>query len=299
VGSPPARRIGEAAIRVPGTCGELVQGTLDGISFHISCPIDIFSTVRAKAFSPGHGVAGPQDRPKAIAAAERTLKYLSVRDIGIVLQIDNPLPLGKGMASSTADVAGAIYATSMALNRCLSAQEAAELALAVEPTDGSIFPNIVLFDHKGGRLYEELGPPPDIEILVLVLEGSVDTLEFNRNDYSHIYEQNEGEMRAAIELVRQGIKEGNPWLVGEGATLSAMCHQKILFKPQLEQVVELAREVNALGVNVAHSGTAIGMLLPSKAARQNKTRERLEQFVQESLGLREFFWCRLVGGGRR
>jgi L-threonine kinase len=48
---------------------------------------------------------------------------------------------------------------------------------------------------------------------------------------------------------------------GRGGYLSACAHQAILPNPLLEQVLALAREVGALGVCRAHSGTLLGLLL--------------------------------------
>ena len=45
--------------------------------------------------------------------------------------------------------------------------EIARLALAIEPTDGSLFPGVVVFDHRRGAVYEPLGPAPALDIVVL------------------------------------------------------------------------------------------------------------------------------------
>lgn len=283
-----------AAVKVPGTCGELVQGTLEGIPFHVSCPVDIYSTVEVK-LSEGPGQLGcPADSPKAAAALQVFLARRSCDGTGGRMSIRSNLPRGKGMASSTADVAGAIYAAGQALGREASPHEAARLALEVEPSDGSLFPNLVLFDHRGGRLWEDLGPCPPIEIVVLDFGGEVDTVAFNHCDRSALLRETEPQVAAALALVRQGLAQEDPGLVGQGATLSALANQHILFKPQLAAVLEAAEEIEALGVNVAHSGTVLGVLLDPG---RHYAPEACAWLKRRLPGLVSALCCRLVGGG--
>jgi L-threonine kinase len=199
------------------------------------------------------------------------------------------------MASSTADVAGAIYAATWALGRQITPQEAARLALSIEPTDGSLFPHIVLFDHRGGRLWEGLGPCPPLEVVILDFGGEVDTVTFNQVDRSALLRETEPQVAEALAWVREGLARGEPALVGKGATLSALANQRVLYKPQLEAVLEAAEELGALGVNVAHSGTVLGVLLdPRHHDSQAACRYLRTRFPDLQLCLPR----RLVGGGQ-
>ena len=124
----------------PGTCGELAQGMLDGILCMVTCPIDVYSTATVE-LSPGEsGISAPADSPKARRAVSATLDYLGAAGMEARLSLDSRLPRGKGMASSTADVAASITATGAALGRELSPAQVAEIALGVEPSDGVMFP---------------------------------------------------------------------------------------------------------------------------------------------------------------
>jgi L-threonine kinase len=198
------------------------------------------------------------------------------------------------MASSTADVAGAIEATCMALGYEISPHRVAELALAIEPTDGSMFPGIVLFDHRQGGLYQPLGIPPPINIIVLDFGKEVDTIAFNRHDHTSLLQALEPQMNKSLEMVCYGLTHSDPTAVGQGATLSARLNQQILFKPHLEPVISLASDVGALGVNVAHSGTVIGILLD--AYRDDMP--AIADFLARKLAdVSQLFQCSLVGGG--
>lgn len=290
----------KAKVRVPGTCGELVQGTMDGVHFHVTCPVNIYSEAKVEVASlscydsVSQSFCFPSDRPKSAEAVKKTIQFLCYSDLKLGLELHSPLPLAKGMASSTADVAASIEATALALGKELDKKDVARIALSVEPTDGCFFPGIVLFDHREGRLYEFMGNPPPMEILVLDFGGEVDTVAFNRVDRKALLHSLEPQFKEALEMVRDGLKAGDTRLIGEAATLSARTYQAVLFKPQLEKVIELAKEVGAVGVNIAHSGTVTGILLNGR--KQNS--EEIARFLQERMpDLEKITPCALIGGG--
>ena len=256
-GQPPGF-LGAAAVRVPGSCGELVQGLLEGGYFLISCPVDFFATVSVEIFAGekfagGPRVDAPESCPKTAAAVKATLAHLGREDLRVQVSVNNPIPRSKGLGSSSADVAAAIAATGMALGQELSPQDVARLALTVEPTDGVMFPGLALFDHREGRKMEVLGPPPPMELVALDFGGTVDTLEFNQADRRQAWESVALETKEALGLVRSGIVNCDPSLVGRGASISARSGQQVLPKPELPQVMDFAADVGAVGVNAARS----------------------------------------------
>ena len=283
-----------AKVKMPGACGELVQGTLNGIPFHVSCPVGLYSTVEVELFGEPGALEHPPESPKAAAALQGFLKARGIEGMGGRITITSELPRSKGMASSTADVAGTIYAAARALDVQLTPQEMARLALDIEPTAGSIFSNIVLFDHRQGQLWEDLGPCPDMDILVLDYGGEVDGPAFNRFDCSDILRQTEPQVMEALSLVREGLSTNDLVLIGQGATLSAFANQFLLYKPQLESVIVAAEEVEAVGINVAHSGTVVGVLLDPTWHDVEEVRAWLEPRLP---GLNSIRHCRLTGGG--
>ena len=298
---------GRASAAAPGTCGELAQGMLNGILCMVTCPIDMYSVATVELSPVPNGIrgnsdasaatgriSGPENSPKARRAVLATLDYLNITGTEARLSLDSKLPRGKGMASSTADVAAAIVATASAMGRELSPAQVAEIALGVEPSDGVMLPNVSIFDHREGRITRNLGPPPPMRVIVLDFGGSVDTLEFNRADRDELLNRLGPEMAEAVSLIEDGILRGDPLRIGRGATVSAQANQQVLFNPRFEAVLELSREVGAAGVNVAHSGTVIGMLFRNDGALV----ERAAAIAREQLpGLESALRCRIVGGG--
>ena len=293
---------GRASAIAPGTCGELAQGMLDGILCMVTCPIDMYSTATVE-LSPGPanlpalaGIHGPADSPKACRAVRSTLDYIGATGMAARLWLDSPLPRGKGMASSTADVSAAIVATATAVGHELSSEQIAEIALGVEPSDGVMFPGIAVFDHRKGRIARSLGQPPPMRVLILDFGGSVDTLEFNQADRDNVLRRLAPEMAEAVSLIEDGIARGDPLRIGRGATISAIANQRALFNPRLEAALEFSHRVGAVGVNVAHSGTVIGLLFPGDAALADSAATLA---MRELPGLESALCRRIVSGGVR
>jgi len=289
-----ANRVERGAAWAPGTCGELVQGHLDGIAVMVTCPVDVGSKAIVE-LSYGTGcVKGPAGAPKARRAVASTLDLLGRPELNAQLELESALPRSKGMASSTADVSAAIAATAAALGASLSPRRQAELALAIEPSDGVMLPGIALFDHLGGRIARTLGRPPPMRVLVLEFAGEVDTEAFNAGTRANGVYQDDDRFRKALELIAAGLANGDPRQIGEGATLSSQLNQCVLPKPRLPDAMKLAKDAGALGVNVAHSGTVIGLLFDADAERIAWAAHSARQRLPEIVAIHD---CRMIGGG--
>ena len=305
--TPPGAReqllLGRGRARAPGTCGELAQGMLGRNHVQVTCPIDLYSTATVELLEGAGKVCGPEDAPKARRGVELALAFLGHTDgehtggrtgVDARLHLESPLPRGKGMASSTADVAAAVVATAEALRVQISPDDVARIALKVEPSDGLMLPGIALFDHRDGKVIQLLGPAPAMRILVLDFGGTLHTIGFNAVDRTVALKRLEPRLTEALALITEGLRVGDVNLIGRGATLSAQLHQQVLLKPQLSQVLEFAHRVGAAGVNVAHSGTVLGVLFSDDGPL-------VDHAVQEAWkslpGLHAIFSRRLVDGG--
>ena len=286
--------IGSATVRAPGVCGELAQGVIEGIHFLVTCPIDFYSRVTVDLYSDGPGVEAPDGCDKTAAAVRRALSQLKNAKVRAKLTINNPIPRGKGMASSSADLAAAIAATGLALGEELTPYQIAQIALSIDPTDGIMIPGVALFDHRAGIIRESLGPPPPMEIVALDLGGTVDTVQFNMVDRFQRWQNVDEQTKEALRLLRLGIANEDPELVGQGASISADASQAVLSKPRLEEVKDFAASVGAVGVNVGHSGTIIGVLLDARERRGKSTYHKALEAFPDADAVYHF---RLLGGG--
>ncbi|MHB8170999.1 MAG: GHMP family kinase ATP-binding protein [Thermincolia bacterium] len=286
-----------ARVKVPGTCGELVQGTLAGVNFHVTCPISFYSDLTVEINKDKTGITYPQGLEKAARAAAATLKLLELDICGAMLETHHTLPVGKGMASSTADIAAACYATALATGRTIEPEQVAAIALAIEPTDGIMFPGIRLFDHLQGRLSEDLGCIRGLGVLMIDLGGAVDTQTFNaRGDLVAANGAKEKVTKEALNLLREGIAKGDLALIGRGATLSSRANQNILFKKELPQLEIMVEALGLLGINVAHSGTVAGILFEMEQVDGVQLEERVRQELGPGFN---YYLTAITGGGAR
>lgn len=295
--------LGIASASAPGTCGELVQGMTCGIDFLVTCPINQFSraTVTVSLSDGGSQRVGgidhlPKTRQAVTAALSHVQECLGITGLVADVTISNPIPAGKGMGSSSADITAAVHATAQAAGVLLSPETISGIALAVEPTDGVMFPGIAMFDHRRGKILELLGNPPPMEVIVIDRGGQVDTMEFNQVDRSQHWTSVVDATREALELIREGIRRSDPELVGRGATISARAGSPDGAAPWVERASDFADAIGAVGVNVAHSGTVVGILLDARKRHSKPAfRRALDEFT-EAADVQHY---RMIGGGVR
>ena len=269
-----------ATVRLPGTCGEWVQGALDGIPCLVSCAVDWWAEVTATVAAPdpvgAHGVrprphaaareASAREWAKAAAALRLALAARDASPADVRLLIRNPLPRSRGYASSTADVAGTIYAVGAALGRPFAPEEAARLAVQVEPSDSTLFPGPTLFAHRDASFYRPLPPLPPLAVVILDPGGAVDTLAFNAADHTAALRKLAAGHRDAFAAFAAGLAAGDPVEAARAATLSARLHQAILPDDLVDAALAAYADLGALGICRAHSGTLVGLICRPETA---------------------------------
>ena len=277
-------------VKVPGSCGELVQGAIDGGSFLVTFPINLYTTVHV---TDQQGDFSPL-MPKAGEALKRVLAFLGADSFPYAVQLKSELPPGKGMASSSADIAAVCFAAAAALDLEISPKSVAQIAAAIEPTDGVFFSGVVQLNHMNGELLYSFGSPPPLRVLIFDTGGSVDTLRFHqRADLSSLVAQKELQIKKALQLLQCPLTEK---MVAEAATISALANQRILYKQPLEQVLSFVREFGALGINAAHSGTVFGVLF-SSAVPTAVMRECKKRVLYQYPFLQYLCEAQLIAGG--
>lgn len=254
--------IDSVCVSIPGTAGELVQGCLaDDIDFLVTNPIDCRSEIRVTISEGRPGVTVfPAYKTKVRRAVIAVLQMFHCTYLNVSIFISSNIPVGKGMASSTADIVGAIEATAQILKHPLTPEQISRIAIAIEPSDGIMYRSIVAYNHRKGYLIESFGPPPLMQQLLVDTGGQVDTVEFNQR-VSKEYDAQEIEMFArAFVLVREGIQTADLAKIGHAATISTRINQRLLPKPKLEEMLRIAKQADAYGSACAHSGTIFSLI---------------------------------------
>lgn len=284
-----------AQAQCPASCGELIQGWIGGSEKLVSCPVDWFSSVTVR---DGHG---GNARPLMRAAAARvlTLAGFSPDDVrGLSITVDSTIPLAKGMASSTADIAATAQATARHLGQPLSADAIADLCVGLEPSDSTVFAPLTLFDHNDGHYRQPCGNAPALDILLLESPDTLLTADYHRRERQAALLANAPMLEHAWQLIQRACEVNCPRLIGEAATLSATASQAILPKPGFASLLKVVERFDLFGLNVAHSGSVIGLMLD----RERHDVERIIATVQGGEGKRQWprtHLLRLVNGGVR
>ncbi len=278
-------KIEKFTIFVPGTCGELIQGKIENKNFLVTAPINLFSrvTITKKGGSfEAHDLGWKTEK-----AIKLFSQKFSIKLEGFSLTLSSDIPKAKGMASSSADISSVIYALGRYYNLSITPEEVAKIAIEIEPTDGVMFPGIVVFDYISGSFWEYIGKPLPLRILIVDFGGEVDTLKFNKQRI----ERDEEFSRYLLDSLKKAFKERDIYLFGRIITESTLENEKFLPKRGCKELIEKAISLGAVGVNTAHSGTVCGIYTPySKKEEVDKLRKIFPNF--SFLG-----WHDFVGGG--
>ena len=243
----------------PASCGELIQGLINGSEKLISCPIDWYSTVEVK-----QGTAHQFDeRPLMRQAVKAALKHLQIDGSWhqkLSIRFDSTIPVAKGMASSTADIAATAVATARHFKQELNSQALAQICTSLEPSDSTFLHQLSLFDHNRGEIHQQFEWVPDLDVLIFESPTQLNTADYHQMPRKQKLKENEPQLSDAIHLFEQAIQTQCVTSFGQACTLSAIASQNILAKQGFEQFQFLIEKFDLPGMVVAHSGTVVGLL---------------------------------------
>ena len=250
----------EIIAKAPASCGELVEGVLDGTPFLVTAPISMYAVATVSdAFTGMHGLGA-----KAEEAVARTLAYIGQDSLPFGIRLASEIPQGKGMASSSADIAAVAYATARSFGRELTGREIMDIAIAIEPSDGIAFGGLSHVSHTTGELFGQYGNVPLLSISIFDVGVTVDTIAYYKSKGNRVNQ--DAAYRQLLHMVDQAFRthgHRKEMLLGQVATGSARLNQEHLEKPHLEEFIVSAQRWGALGTLVAHSGTVVGVLWAS------------------------------------
>ena len=253
-----------------GHHGELLQGSFYGkdAKVHhalVTLPCQLFKT--EAIFNPIKdsivNVQNSLEMKKSKEAAILTLKYLGLKSWGGELQVTTNIQRDLGLGSSTSDVISTILAVANSFRCNLSPEEVSQLSVRAEQaSDPLIYDNrAILFAHREGMIIEDFsGYLPALEIVGFNSRkngGGIRTLSLEPICYDW-YEIEE--FRVLLGLIRKAIYEQDSSLIARVASSSARINQRYLKKENFSQYEELVKNSGALGFQVAHSGTVMGII---------------------------------------
>lgn len=248
----------------PASCGEFVQGFLDKEEYLSSYAIDMFSIATLEEKKENINL-GPKKSRKAIEKVFERFNIPLDECKNISLEINSNIPVGKGMASSTADIGATIRATLSILNKKLSNEEISCIASEIEPTDSILLYKNSIFNPINGRVKKYLSTLDNGSVIILEPNDILETSRIRSNpNYLDIKLENKSIINKSFNLLEKGLREKDLKLIGKACTLSSLANENIHKKPYLNEIIEISNKMGAYGVNIAHSGTVIGILIDNK-----------------------------------
>lgn len=254
--------------------GELLQGMFfgsDGELYRglVTVPCPLFDTKATFFITKNTNVRiVPEYKAKALNAVKFTLSYLGVDKMyGGCLRIESNVPPRLGFGSSTSDVVAAIKAVVNAFGAKLSPEDIAKIAVCAETASDSIMytDRTVLFAHRLGDIIEDFDKKmPDFDVVGFntdITGQGIDTLSFSPANYSS---QDIEQFRPLHSLLRHAIRKQDVRLMGKVAHASAVINQKFIQKPKFEQVERICERTGAIGMQVSHSGSLMGIMFDTK-----------------------------------
>ncbi len=256
---------------VAGHFGELLQGRLgpDGPVALVSLPCPKL-TLNAWAFhSPTLSVYSPQ-RVLPLTTARRFLNRIGAPLIQrFVLQ--SQMPPGGGAGASTAS----LVALSRLSGSDLSDIDLAQACLAIEGATDPLMlprPEQLLWSSRQAEILHHLPALPQFEVL-----GGF----YGQRCRTNPKDQNFADISDLVEEWPVAAKAKNLEAIAKLSTLSAKRNLALRGEPH-DPTLQIANDINALGVVVAHTGAARGFVFAPRSVPP-KARARLIQAGFSSL----------------
>ena len=261
----------------PASCGEFVQGILDNEEYLSSYAINLFSVATLEE-SKDIINKGPSKSRRAMELVFEKFNIPIEDTKNISLNIKSQIPIGKGMASSTADIGATIKATLSMLNKTLTGEEISKLAVKIEATDSLLLNQHSIFNPLTADVKKYLGGINDTKVVILEPDDILNTkLIRTMPDYKSYKMQNKEIIKTSFDLLDEGLLKNDLNLIGRACTYSGLANENIHKKPFLKEIIEISDKFGCYGVNIAHSGTVIGVLM-----HKEMDDKRIIQYLRDS-----------------
>ena len=246
-------------ISCPGSCGELFQCVVGEEECLLSYNID--RRVKLTCQDGGDEVSVSLG-----SKMEKCRDFLGISTEVKVIAYQGELPIGKGYSSSTADIVSYLYALTSSQGFSYSPRELTQLAVEIEASDSVAFENWTVINPLTGKILHQTAWKPELYVYILEPETYLSTEDIDRMVVSPAYPYQESSK--LFDLYQTACREKSLQKLGLLATKSARLNNQRLPKPYLEEIIQLAIDYGSIGVNVAHSGTIVGILFTKEALSQ-------------------------------
>ncbi|WAW15093.1 hypothetical protein [Peptostreptococcus equinus] len=283
----------------PGTCGELVQGLMAKGEYISSYCIDLYS--KAKIFEKSNSDIKNKLGKKSLTAIEMILDRFSIDKNSLNnldIEITSQIPKGKGMASSTADIGACIMATLDFYDIYMSPEEISDMVAKIEPTDSIYYPEVCIFDPLKGQKKISLGYLPIEKVLILEPNLKINTVSIRASkQYYDKLNKNKIFTETAFKMLKKGFKKEDLRLIKSACENSALANESIKNTPFLRNLIECANKCDYGFLNIAHTGTVVGIGISQKTDLEKLTYEITNSDISKIY--KKIYLCDVVRGGLR
>ncbi len=247
--------------KCPASCGEFVQGIIKDEEYLSSYAVNLYSKAIIEEKVNDINM-GPKKSRKAIEKVFEEFNIPIKESKNISLRIESNIPTGKGMASSSADIGATIVATLTLLNKSMSSEEISRIAASIEPTDSIFINKNSIFNPINGEVVKYLGNIKNSRVVILEPNKKLSTTKIrSKSNYKDLKIKNKDIIKESFNLLEQGIKTNNLELVGKASTMSSLANENLHKKYGLKEIIKISNQYGAYGVNIAHSGTVVGVII--------------------------------------
>jgi len=268
-GTPDAERQTPNAPRrwVTGKVGEWLQGTDengDPIVFPFTTTSSPFRTLTriepARTLSivaEPHSISSKRKTELAVKEMAVTCGFASDCDYRITI-LDSP-PAGKGLGSSSVDVASALLAIKHHRNLDVSEATLFQIMCRVERSDFLFRPELIIATNPVVGSSSPVGNAPRC---VLVAWDTAPAERVDTEAVRHLDLARRRFSRDYKELCSL-MQSNDPAVLFHASTRSADLNDQLLPKTGFSRANRLADDFHALGIVAAHTGTYLGIVFPS------------------------------------
>ena len=252
---------------VTGKVGEWLQGideNGDPVVFPFTTTSSPFRTLTS--IEPATNLSIVADphligfKPKTqLAVNEMAATCGFATDCNYRITILNSPPVGKGLGSSSVDIASALLAVKHHRNLDVSQSVLFQIMCRVERSDFLFRPELIIATNPVAGSYSIAGITPRCVLVAWdtapgehVDTEAVRYLDLARRRFRHEYQ--------GLCLLMQSNDSAAQF---HASTRSAELNDQLLPKRGFSEAIKLADDFRALGLVAAHTGTYLGMLFPS------------------------------------
>ncbi|MFY9985928.1 MAG: hypothetical protein WAK31_14275 [Chthoniobacterales bacterium] len=266
---------------VTGKVGEWLQGTDengDPIVFPFTTTSSPFRTLAAIEPAPSlsivaepHSISSKQKTELAVQEMANACGFAA--DCNYRITILNSPPAGKGLGSSSVDIASALLAIKHHRNLDVSEVTLFQIMCRVERSDFLFRPELIIATNPVAGRFSIAGTAPRCVLVAwdTAPEERIDTEAVHHLDAAR--RRFNREYQALCSLMQTNDPAG----LFHASTRSARLNDQLLPKRGFSVASRLADDFHALGLVAAHTGTYLGLVFPSSADEEllRKVRAKL------------------------